>query len=258
LAHARPGVTERELAAEIEYAMRRAGSDYPSIPTGLASGTRSALVHGTLSHRVLEAGDLVHVEVGGVEERYTAVGLQTFAVAGAEPSAPGVRLYEVARACLQAGLDAIHPGVPARDVEAPALELLRDAGLGDAFRMRFGYGVGAGYPPTWLDPFQITRTSAQAMEPGIAFVLHACLLDEAEQAGVVVGGTYAMTAAGVEQLAGAGPVELRWTWPRGMVCSRRWRRSCSSGSTSSSEGSWTCSSTVTIWSPRTRSPSPRS
>ena len=76
------------------------------------------------------------------------------------------------------------------------------------FQMRFGYGVGAGYPPTWLDPFQITRTSAQELRPGIAFVLHACLLDETARVGVVVGGTYAMTEAGVELLAGAGAIDL--------------------------------------------------
>jgi len=209
LEHARPGITERRLAAEIEYAMRSAGSDYPSIPTELTSGSRSALVHGTPSHRILEAGDLVHVEVGGVEQRYNAVGLQTFHIGGAPAPATGVRLYEVAQACLREGLDAIRPGIEAHAVEAPALAVLRAAGLGDGFQMRFGYGVGAGYPPTWLDPFQITRTSVQQLQPGIAFVLHACLLDESAQVGVVVGGTYAMTEAGVELIAGAGAVDLQ-------------------------------------------------
>ncbi len=205
---ARPGMSERELAAEIEHAMRRAGSDYPSIPTELTSGPRSVFGHGTPSHRRLERGDLVHVEIGGVEARYNAVGLQTFCVGGAPPPAAGVRLYEVALACLRAGLDAIHPDVEAHEVEAPALEILRGAGLGDVFKMRFGYGVGIGYPPTWLDPLQITRTSTQRLVAGTTFVLHACLLDEPASLGVVVGGTYAITDAGVETLAGAGAIEL--------------------------------------------------
>ena len=200
LEHARPGMSERRLAAEIEYAMRSAGSDYPSIPTELTSG-----------HRALEAGDLVHVEVGGVEQRYNAVGLQTFHIGGAPAPPAGVQLYEVAQACLRAGLDAIRPGIEARAVEAPALVVLRDAGFGDGFQMRFGYGVGAGYPPTWLDPFQITRTSVQKVQPGITFVLHACLLDETARVGVVVGGTYAMTESGIELLAGAGPIDLYTT-----------------------------------------------
>lgn len=205
---ARPGVSERRLAADIEHAMRVAGSDYPSIPTELTSGPRSVFGHGTPSHRLLEPGDLVHVEIGGVEARYNAVGLQTFCVGGAPPPAAGARLYAVALACLRAGLDAIHPGVAAHAVEAPALEILRDAGMGEVFKMRFGYGVGIGYPPTWLDPLQITRTSTQRLVAGTTFVLHACLLDEPASLGVVVGGTYAVTDSGVEALAGAGAVDL--------------------------------------------------
>lgn len=206
--HARPGITERRLVAEIEYAMRCAGSDYPSIPTEMTSGRRAAFVHGTPSHRVIEAGDVLHVELGGVEARYNCVGIQTFCVGGAPPSAAGVRLYEVALGCLLAGLATVRPGIEAHAVEAPALDILREAGMGDAFKMRFGYGVGVGYPPTWLDPLQITRTSSQVLLPGTTFVLHACLLDEAEHVGVLVGGTYAITDTGVEMLSGAGAIEL--------------------------------------------------
>jgi Xaa-Pro aminopeptidase len=205
-AHARPGISERRLAAEIEYAMRSAGSDYPSIPTELSSGPRTVFGHGTPTPRVLEPGDLIHVEIGGVEARYNAVGIQTFSLGDAP--APGVALYEVALACLRAGLTAVEPGIEARAVEAPALAVLRDAGMGDGFKMRFGYGVGVGYPPTWLDPLEITRTSTQPLVPGTTFVLHACLLDETASLGVLVGGTYAVGEEGVEQLAGAGAVEL--------------------------------------------------
>ena len=204
--HARPGVTERRLAAEIEYALRCSGSDYPSIPTELTSGPRTVLGHGTPGDRVLQPDDLVHVEIGGVEARYNAVGIQTFCLG--DPPAAGARLYEVALACLRAGLSAVEPGIEARAVEAPALALLRDAGLGDGFKMRFGYGVGVGYPPTWLDPLEITRTSTQPLVEGTTFVLHACLLDEAASLGVLVGGTYAVGENGLEQLAGAGAVEL--------------------------------------------------
>ncbi len=53
-----------------------------------------------------------------------------------------------------------------------------------------------------------SRTSTQAIVPGTAFVLHACLLDEEASLGVLVGGTYAVTADGIEPIAGAGAVEL--------------------------------------------------
>lgn len=210
-AHARPGITEIALAAEIEYAMRRSGSDYFSIPTEMTTGPRSLLGHGTPGRRVLESGDLVHVEIGGVERRYNCVGMQTFAVPGKQPKPAARALYDVALRCLRAGLQELRPGVRAADVEAPALDILRAEGLGDGFKMRFGYGVGIGYPPSWLEPLKITRSSNDILLPGMTFVLHACLLDEAERAGVLVGGTYAMTETSYELLSGAGDVELSET-----------------------------------------------
>jgi hypothetical protein len=50
----------------------------------------------------------------------------------------------VAQACVREGLDAIRPG------------------LGDGFQMRFGYGVGVGYPPTWLDPFEMPTSASSS------------------------------------------------------------------------------------------------
>ncbi|MHB2165647.1 M24 family metallopeptidase [Alsobacter sp. R-9] len=205
---AQAGITEIALAAEIEYAMRRAGSDYWAIPTELASGPRSVQGHGTPTGRVLEPGDLVHVEIGGVAHRYHAIGMGTFVVPGAPPRREAAELYELALRCLRSGLAQLRPGVPAPEVEGPALELIRQSGRGDNFKMRFGYGVGIGYPPSWLEPLKITRTSTDVIVPGMTFVLHACLIDDAAEAGILVGGTYAMLDDGPRMLAGFGDVPL--------------------------------------------------
>jgi Xaa-Pro aminopeptidase len=157
---------------------------------------------------VLQPGDLVHLEIGGVERRYNCVSMQTLVVPGAEATSAARELYAVALRCLRAGLQQLRPDVPAADVEGPALEIIRRAGLGDVFKMRFGYGVGIGYPPSWLEPLEITRTSTDILRVGTTFVLHTCLLDERERIGVLVGGTYVVTDDGYDMLAGAGAVEL--------------------------------------------------
>ena len=77
----RPGMSEIALAAEIEHAMRRQGCDYWAIPVELASGPRSEGGHATPRNRVIESGDLVHVELAGVHERYHAVAIATMAAA---------------------------------------------------------------------------------------------------------------------------------------------------------------------------------
>ncbi len=202
----RPGITEVALAGEMEAAMRAAGGDYWAIPTELASGPRTPGGHATPRDRVLEPGDLVHVEFAGVARRYHAVAIQTMAVG--EPGPRARELYRLTRESLRAGVRAVRPGVPAEDVEAASLEPLRKAGLEGAAMMRFGYGVGVAYPPIWLETLQISRGIERRLEPGMVFVLHACVELVDEGLGVIQGGTYALTPGGLELLAGAGDVDL--------------------------------------------------
>jgi Xaa-Pro aminopeptidase len=202
----RPGITEIALAGQVEAAMRRAGGDFWAIPTELASGPRTPGGHATPRDRVIEAGDLVHLEFAGVARRYHAVAIQT--MAAGDPGRRAREVYQLTREALRAGVRAVRPGVPAHAVEEASLEPLRKAGLEGAAMMRFGYGVGIAYPPIWLETLQISRGIERRLEPGMVFVLHACLELAGEGLGVILGGTYALTGAGLELLAGAGDVEL--------------------------------------------------
>jgi Xaa-Pro aminopeptidase len=202
----KPGISELALAAAVEGAMRNAGSDYWSIPTELASGPRTAGGHATARDRIIQSGDLVHLEFAGVERRYHATAVHTLAVG--EPSRRAREIYDLARTSLAAGIAAIRPGVQVADVEEASLEPLRRVGLEDAAMMRFGYGIGVAYPPIWLEPLQISRGFTRALEPGMVFVLHAYIQLLKESLGIIQGGTYALTHAGVEMLVGGGDVGL--------------------------------------------------
>jgi len=202
----RPGITELELAAAVEGAMRRAGSDYWSIPTELASGPRTAGGHATARERVIEPGDLVHLEFAGVERRYHATAVHT--LAAGRPGKRALELYDLARASLAAGIARIRPGVGVAEVEEASLEPLRRVGLERAALMRFGYGIGVAYPPIWLEPLQISRGFDQSLEPGMVFVLHAYLQLLDEGLGIIQGGTYALSEKGVEMLVGGGDTAL--------------------------------------------------
>ena len=202
----REGISEIALAAEVEAAMRRAGSDYPAIPTELCSGDRSAGGHATPRERIIGTGDLVHAEFAGVHQRYHATAIQTLSLG--EPSSRARELYDLALLSLKAGIAAVRPGVPVADVEEASLEPLRAAGLEHAAQMRFGYGIGIAYPPIWLEPLQIARGFEEQLVPGMVFVLHSCLELPDEHLGVIQGGTYALEATGLRMLASAGDVDL--------------------------------------------------
>jgi Xaa-Pro aminopeptidase len=202
----RAGMTEIELAAAIEGAMRKAGSDYWAIPTELASGWRTPGGHATPRPKPIEPGDLIHVEFAGVSARYHATALQTLAVG--DPGPRACELYTIALASLRAGIEAVKPGVPVSAVEEASLEPLRRAGIENAAMMRFGYGIGIAYPPVWLETLQISRGFERRLEKDMVFVLHSCIELPDEGIGIVQGGTYHLGGSGLRMLAGAGDADL--------------------------------------------------
>ena len=202
----RVGVTEIEVAAAVEGAMREAGSDYWAIPTEISSGTRTPGGHATPRHRVIESGDIVHFEFAGVSHRYHATAVHTMACGA--PNSRAAELYEIARVSLAAGVSQCHAGAWVADIEEASLEPIRIAGLEAYANMRFGYGIGLAYPPVWLETLQISRGFEDRLAPGMVFVLHAYLQLDHENIGIIQGGTWALTTDGLEQLVGGGDLPL--------------------------------------------------
>jgi Xaa-Pro aminopeptidase len=202
----RSGITEIELAAAIEGAMRAAGSDYWAVPTEIASGPRTAGGHAAPLPRTLEQGDLVHFEFAGVARRYHVPVIHTMAIGDPGPRAR--EIYDLTIECLRAGVKACKPGTPVVEIDHASLEPLRREGLEHAAMMRFGVGIGIGYPPVWVGSLQIDRYSNQVLEVGMVFYLHAAIELVEERIGTIHGATYALTASGLETLAGSGDIEL--------------------------------------------------
>ncbi|PDT43804.1 hypothetical protein CO661_33010 [Sinorhizobium fredii] len=202
----RPGISEFALCAAVEKAAREAGSDYPALPTECGSGTRSAGGHATAMPKTISAGDLVHLEFAGVARRYHSVSMMTMATG--DPSSSARRLYDVGRESLLAGLEKCLPGTPVADIDVASRKPIERAGLGEAAQMRFGVGIGVAYPPIWLSSLQIDRFSNGALTPGMTFYVHSWLSLPEERLGVMLGGTYVVTQTGIEELSGAGPVDL--------------------------------------------------
>ena len=188
----RPGMSEIALAAEVEHAMRAAGSDYWSIPTEMASGDRTAGGHAAPRPRLIRHGDLVHLEIAGVAARYHAAAIHT--LAAGDPGPRGREVYEVTRRSLAAGIAAIRVGAAVADIEEASLGPVREAGLEHAAKMRFGYGIGIAYPPIWLEPLQISRGIDATMQSGMVFVLHSYVQLDDERLGIIPKGLSALCA----------------------------------------------------------------
>lgn len=140
LALVRPGMLESELAAEIEYRMRRLGAERPAFETIVLSGERTALPHGRAGPHPISPDRLLLVDVGAVQAGY-ASDMTRVAVLG-DPGPALRRLYQAVREAQEAALAAVRAGVCAHRVDAAARTILAARGLANAFLHSTGHGVG--------------------------------------------------------------------------------------------------------------------
>jgi Xaa-Pro aminopeptidase len=136
----RGGRSEADVAADIDWRVRRAGFARAAFDTIVASGPRSAWPHARPTSRCLQAGDLVVVDFGGVFEGYSVDLTRTMVVGS--PTAEAGRLHRAVFAAQEAALAAVRAGALAHEVDAAAREALTGDGLGQAFAHATGHGLG--------------------------------------------------------------------------------------------------------------------
>jgi len=140
LPQVRPGMTENEVAARLEFVMRLRGSEGASFETIAASGPRSAMPHATASGRQLQEGDLLTLDFGAVCEGYHSDITRTFVLG--RPSPQQREVYELVRNAQALGVEAVRPGVTGAALDALVREKIAAAGHGEHFGHSLGHGVG--------------------------------------------------------------------------------------------------------------------
>lgn len=140
LGYVRAGLTEREVALELEFWMRKNGSEGVAFAPIVASGPNSSRPHATVSDRVIEPGDFLKLDFGACVDGYRADMTRTIVVGRADERQQEV--YAAVLAANQAGLAAVRGGVAARDVDAAARSVLTERGFGERFTHGLGHGVG--------------------------------------------------------------------------------------------------------------------
>jgi len=137
---ARAGIAETDLAAEIEYQMRKRGAEGPSFETIVASGPRAALPHGRASSKRLKEKDLVVIDLGVILRGYCSDLTRTLHVGRA--SAQVRSWYQVVLEAQTAGRKAVRAGVAASEVDGAVRSILRRGGLERYFIHSTGHGLG--------------------------------------------------------------------------------------------------------------------
>lgn len=154
----RAGMTERDLAGQLEGLMRQAGYERLAFDTIVASGPNAALPHYRAGERVLVDGDLLVLDFGGVLDGYCCDLTRTVSVG--PPTADARRVHAAVLEAQQAAIAAVRPGIETSAVDAAARNCLAAHGLGDAFSHGTGHGLG-------LDVHEAPRVAKATGQPGV-------------------------------------------------------------------------------------------
>ncbi|MBK9054332.1 MAG: aminopeptidase P family protein [Chloroflexi bacterium] len=169
---ARPGLTERQLAWELEKFMREAGAESLSFPVIVSSGPNAAKPHHRWSERAVQIGDPIIVDMGAVIDGYGSDLTRTFHLGG-EPNQKFWDVYSVVDEAQRRALTQMEPGMLCREVDALARDVIAAAGYKEQFGHGLGHGVGlAGHEKPQLsslapDSAILLEGVVVTVEPGI-------------------------------------------------------------------------------------------
>lgn len=136
----KPGVAERDLAAELEYRMKRLGAEGPAFETIVASGFRSSLPHGRASEKRIEHGDFVTFDFGAIYRGYCSDMTRTVVVG--EPTEKQREIYGIVLEAQRRGVAACRAGITGKELDAVCRSYIAEKGYGEAFGHGTGHGVG--------------------------------------------------------------------------------------------------------------------
>ncbi|WP_458186777.1 M24 family metallopeptidase [Haladaptatus sp. NG-WS-4] len=158
------GMTERELAREIETRLADAGGEELAFDTIVGSGPNGAKPHHGHGDREIGSGDPVVLDFGAFVDGYPGDQTRTVVFAGTPPEEFD-RVHRAVREAQQVGVEAVEPGVTAESVDRATREVVESYGYGDQFIHRTGHGVG-------LDVHEgpyIVAGNDRELEPGMVF-----------------------------------------------------------------------------------------
>jgi len=157
----RPGVTELDLAAELESFMRKNGATGPSFDTIVASGERSAMPHGVASDRKLQSGEFVTFDFGVLYRGYCSDLTRTIVVG--EATDRHREIYGIVLEAQEHALANIRPGMTGREADALTRDVITRYGYGEFF----GHGTGHGIGLEIHEAPRLSQRSDTVLEPGM-------------------------------------------------------------------------------------------
>ena len=140
LGRVKPGMTEVEAAAELDYLCRLQGSEGPSFDTIIGSGPNGAMCHAIPGKRKLADGDLVVVDFGCMYNGYHSDMTRTFGIGKVSDKCR--KIYDIVLEAQLKALESLKSGISGREFDRIARDCISSYGYGEAFGHSLGHGFG--------------------------------------------------------------------------------------------------------------------
>ena len=140
LAEIRPGVTEKEIAARLQYLMLHFGAERMSFDPIVASGPNGSMPHAVPTERKIQTGEFVTMDFGCVYKGYCSDMTRTVALGFVTEEMD--KVYNTVLQAQLAGIAATKAGVPGKDIDGAARKVITDAGYGEYFGHGYGHSLG--------------------------------------------------------------------------------------------------------------------
>lgn len=161
----KPGLTELDIALELEFFMKKKGASKLSFEPIVASGKRSSLPHGIASDKIIETGDMITLDFGCVYNGYCSDMTRTIVLGRADDKQK--EIYNIVLEAQKTSLKAVKPGITGAELDVIARNIINDNGYGQYFGHGLGHGVG-------LEVHELPRINARGnvpMEPGMVITI---------------------------------------------------------------------------------------
>ena len=196
--HAKAGVSESKILAEMNRVIFEGGGDYPANEFIIGSGKNALLCRYQAEKQILNNQDQLTIEWAGTYRHYHSAMFRTILI-GKE----GTRHYKMHEACVEALKNCENKLIPGNkigevfDVHAKTFDNL---GFNKARMNACGYSLGTTFSPNWMDWPMLYTGNPYVIEPGNVFFMHMILMDSENQLAMNLGETYLVTDKGNERL----------------------------------------------------------
>ena len=196
--HAKAGVSESKILAEMNKVIFEGGGDYPANEFIIGSGKNALLCRYQAEKQILNSRDQLTIEWAGTYRHYHSAMFRTIPIGKADP-----KHYKMHEACIETLNNCeikLKPGNKIGEVFDIHAKTFDDLGYKNSRMNACGYSLGATFSPNWMDWPMLYTGNPYVIKPGNIFFMHMILMDSENNLAMNLGETYLITESGNERL----------------------------------------------------------